>query len=67
MKSKQKAWRLMPKTNAGSVELILGTKDKPKYKKLHYWKYFLTNNFVVYEFQTLLSFKKSNSQRVTKI
>tara|TARA_B100000424_G_scaffold42352_1_gene28764 strand:- start:4336 stop:4599 length:264 start_codon:yes stop_codon:yes gene_type:complete len=34
---------------AGSVELISGTKDKPKYKKLHYWKYFLTDNFVVYE------------------
>lgn len=34
---------------AGSVELITGTKDKPKYKKLHYWKYFLTDNFIVYE------------------
>ena len=34
---------------AGSVELISGTKDKPKYKKLHYWKYFLTDNFIVYE------------------
>ena len=34
---------------AGGVELISGTKDKPKYKKLHYWKYFLTDNFLVYE------------------
>ena len=32
---------------SGSVELIYDTKDKPKYNKVYYTKYFDTNNFVV--------------------